>query len=752
MLEQARLRKETVVPVDANRLDRALDALMHEAPADAEALLLAAERIARLEFQLQAANFVQCDHNGWHDRIGLEPLGRKDLDCILQTVAGPARRGHQSCADRAFYPLSAALSAPLSAHEAGLLLVFDEEAPPPVQDIRIFLRFVETLLKGLSMGRVSQLRLDLTTAFKRVANTILKSKDLPEIFFNITQVGQAELSADICGIMLLEDDWLVMQRCVGNQSPDTSKLRMRAGQGVGGRVLETAAPCAVENYVQSATISRDFFDLARAENVRSALAVPLFSNQKIIGVLEVWRRRPSTFSVENTAELSALADLASVAIENANLIAAQRDAVSELQVAHATMIERYDIIESAVEFQAELVNVVLQNHGLDKIAALASDYLSSPVLVLDQNLHVRASAGPFEVAARDVEKISHELLKIPLQKMDQATLRIHSDLDVTCQRISAVTGQLGWVVVVNLAKADERARLALASTSITVALFRMKERAAASALSEKSSALLWDLIEAPETVRQLALQRLRDAQFDIQVPTFLMLCRFEAKGGQTKPADQETHEENFRRRLNYEFAGNLQNAQSPIRLLSFRSKEIVAVLSPDQTGRVAEFAARFKADVEKAIPGAKCSIGISSRCDDPLALPTALKEARLALTIAQNTAANMPVEYDNMGLLGIMLGLREGAGFRDFVGRTLGELVEPSQQASALRQTLKAYFDTNCNQNLTAKELRIHPKTVAYRLEKIEEATRLDLKSHECRVLLSIALQLRDYGIEDLGL
>ncbi|MGA2792892.1 MAG: GAF domain-containing protein [Roseiarcus sp.] len=135
----------------------------------------------------------------------------------------------------------------------------------------------------------------------------------------ITHEAKTRLSADICGILLREGDAIVMQRCVGNLSAATAALRMCQGQGVAGRVLETRQPCSVEDYVKSDIISRDFFDLARTERVRSALAAPLISQDKVIGVLEVWRRKPSTFTRQHTAELVTLANLASIAIENVRL-------------------------------------------------------------------------------------------------------------------------------------------------------------------------------------------------------------------------------------------------------------------------------------------------------------------------------------------------------------------------------------------------------------------------------------------------
>ena len=83
-------------------------------------------------------------------------------------------------------------------------------------------------------------KLEVIKVFQRVANRILKSRDLQEIFLQITHEAKIRLSADICGIMLNEQDLLVMKRCVGNLAAETAALRMRAGQGVGGRVLRHA--------------------------------------------------------------------------------------------------------------------------------------------------------------------------------------------------------------------------------------------------------------------------------------------------------------------------------------------------------------------------------------------------------------------------------------------------------------------------------------------------------------------------------
>lgn len=64
----------------------------------------------------------------------------------------------------------------------------------------------------------------------------------------------------------------------------------------------------------------------------------------VIGVLEVWRRRPSTFTALNNIRLVALANLASITIEYAELYASQNRMVEELGRANDALSKRYDTV------------------------------------------------------------------------------------------------------------------------------------------------------------------------------------------------------------------------------------------------------------------------------------------------------------------------------------------------------------------------------------------------------------------------
>ncbi len=124
----------------------------------------------------------------------------------------------------------------------------------------------------------------------------------------------------------------------------------------------------------------------------------------------------------------------------------------------------------------------------------------------------------------------------------------------------------------------EAVLLALASVSITVALFDVKAQAASSVLSEKISALLWDLIDAPRNVRMLAIEKLRELGKDLTFPTSVILCGIENRAKESGNGSAEL-DYDLRRRLVSDLIAYEQAGRRSIHLAAFRDNEIAIVLS-----------------------------------------------------------------------------------------------------------------------------------------------------------------------------
>lgn len=722
-----------------NTLVQLFDALADAARRGPDQLLHTVEKLLPQHVGIQSAHIIVKQGSDWRLWSGSTQDMPDEFEYLLSDAGS-----NNNCPPS---DLDGALCLTIRKNEIGLVGLAIDGEPLPADELALCAHYLETAVSW--PPPMEALRQDVTATFGRLANTILHSEDLPEIFFNITEVAKNELAADISGIMLLEDQRLVMQRCVGHDSTATARLEMEAGQGVGGRVLDTGDSCVVENYVASSHISQDFFDLARIEKVRSALAAPLRSKHRIIGVLEVWRRRPSTFSAGNVTTLETLADLASIAIANVSRVEAQNKTLDELETANVTIKKRNDVIERSAAFQQKLMQCLLDDFELDEIVSSAAEGLESGVFVFDAETGLRAQHGSDQLTASDLKGLPRELaVAAPLDETAPIECTLGNEgPTVLAQCLSALPSQRGWVGIVNHVGSREWNLLALASISMTIAFHDMKSQAASAALSEKTSTLVWDLFDPSENIRRLAVDRLRELGIDMNRDSCVALCGLnhcDSASEQGLPSDRDF--DIYRWLTRHVSARGGKDRNKPC-LASKRGNEVAIVLP----WRNAQAAVSLVHDIEDQVatitPGVTCATGISAKCDDPLLLRGSLSEARLARKVAEMTASTHPVLFEETGLIGIMMQFQEGMDFQDLAAHTLKTLADESvPQSATLRQTLHQFLSLNCHQGHTAEALGIHPKTVAYRIERIEDAVELDLKCHEHRMLLEIALKSHDLG------
>ena len=392
--------------------------------------------------------------------------------------------------------------------------------------------------------------------------------------------------------------------------------------------------------------------------------------------------------------------------------------------------------------QEALTALLLKGGTLSEIAEIASRHLGRPVIILDRRLEVEA-CGPadfgFEPHIQEIKSQVTGALATP------AIFRETKNLKFYCQSIVAVAEYFGWVVVFGPETPSGVAQLALGEVCATIAIHRMKERAAARALSDKLGSLLWDIIEAPEPMRRAAHERVRDLGVDLSGDMCVTVCAFEAQTRRPGTRSPEGPEAASWRQAVAELPTRLPLSNRMVKLCTFRGDEliIVAAVKDDKTPR--EVADGLRKDLDRILSGVSTSLGVSRRIVSADAIPLACKDARVALAVTRQGSGERLLAFEDIGVAGLLMSMRDGADFRGFVEEKVGRLLnERSPQREALLDTLRAYFASNCSQYAAAQSLRLHKKTVAYRLEKIQRITGLDLNAHESRMLLDLALRMND--------
>jgi len=127
---------------------------------------------------------------------------------------------------------------------------------------------------------------------------------------------QAEVS--LLALRQEDSDTFAFEASSGTSHASLLAARFRAGEGLSGRAVMTGTPMMVNDYPQEYPDS-PFLRAITQVGVRSMVAVPLKARGKVIGVLIVTSRVPYKFREEDQQLLTALADHAAIAIENAKL-------------------------------------------------------------------------------------------------------------------------------------------------------------------------------------------------------------------------------------------------------------------------------------------------------------------------------------------------------------------------------------------------------------------------------------------------
>jgi signal transduction histidine kinase len=193
-----------------------------------------------------------------------------------------------------------------------------------------------------SFGRMAVTLKENQTALRR---KVVETRTLYEVGQEITgQVAleptlrlivdraRAILQAEASLLALRQDgsDIFAMQAFSGPVTEALTKLSFSLGEGLGGRVVAAGSPMMVGDYLVEFHDS-PFLVIVREAGIRSSVAVPLKAHDRVIGVLYVGSREPQRFGEEEQQLLSALADQAAIAIENAKLYEDVRRHAGELE-------------------------------------------------------------------------------------------------------------------------------------------------------------------------------------------------------------------------------------------------------------------------------------------------------------------------------------------------------------------------------------------------------------------------------------
>jgi signal transduction protein with GAF and PtsI domain len=131
--------------------------------------------------------------------------------------------------------------------------------------------------------------------FQRVSRLMTRDVDLEDVLHEIVDLVQEFLECDSCLVYLVEDGELVLHASNEPTRKNIGKVRLRLDEGLTGWVARERRLLAISREAYSDPRFKYFKDLPQ-DTFEAFLSVPVISQNKVVGVINVQHRDAHTHS------------------------------------------------------------------------------------------------------------------------------------------------------------------------------------------------------------------------------------------------------------------------------------------------------------------------------------------------------------------------------------------------------------------------------------------------------------------------
>lgn len=533
------------------------------------------------------------------------------------------------------------------------------------------------------------------------ARSLTALGDVDDVLGSIVRHAFDLIGTDITYLSLLDPDGsLAITASQGTISARFRAAQIPPGAGLGGQVIATRTAHWVEDYASATELTHDpaFDDLLSDEGMAALLGVPLLVRGDVVGVLFAADRSKRRFRTDEIALLTAFADHAAVALDNARLYERSRDSLGRLREAYRTIEVQVAQMERAQAVHEALTGAVLAGGGPQVVASELADQMGGGVTIVDREGVLLAEAGEG-------------------RRGQSSSMSIRAG--------DSVLGTLAWAHVGEIGDADIRS---LELAAHVVGLLMLKENAAADAADRFSGELMTELILAGPRMDDAQRSRARARGIDLSALDVVVAVECE---GMTAG-----HLVRHLRVLAGEHSG-----------LAGEHLGRAALLAAVPAGNDLEsFAQSLHRRLRSELGRPVIVITEQVRADD---WSRAFRLATGCLSVARNVGVgDLGAATQRFALYALVFDDERGDELEGFLHDTLGPLLRYDQQRSTeLVATLTAYFGHDGNMRRTAQALHIHLNTLLKRLERVTTVLGHDWRAVD-DLHLRLAVRLRELSVQ----
>jgi sugar diacid utilization regulator/GAF domain-containing protein len=566
-------------------------------------------------------------------------------------------------------------------------------------------------------------------AFADVAGGLAEFRDLDSLLHLIASKICELAGISRCSVYLREDGTGLFRGQVGHADHDIDARVKRLVSGMEAdaftrEVVEGKKPVAVVNTLED---DRPMRAAMRAWNVRSMLGVPMVLHDEVIGIIYLDDEdRQHTFSEADQEVASAFADLAAVAISQAQV-------TEQLRSSLRTVARQNDLLRRAAALDDRLAGLVLEGGSVAEIAEAVAEVTGKPCSIHDESFQRLTAAVPPGLGDAAIPRLldpahhDHPVVREALESLrgkPSGVIGPFPQLGLSRRYLVApmTMRQLdsGYLVLGEHGTRFHRLDMHFARrAAMNVALELAAEQRAVRADVDARASLLSELIRGN---RDLPSIERRAQHLGVDLTKLRVLCL----------VSNDSANDSFAHRV----APALREATDGSILASGVAEGVVVAIELEggqpTLAAVSQLRARIEAAVEQlGEPGLVAAV--STRCRTVPDYVKGYAECRQVLSVAKRLSSpegRTVLTADDLGPGRLFLASSNRTEAEQFSQDALGPLLAMEDGGeTGLVGTLASFFACGRSVRRSAQALGVHENTIRYRLGRIQELTGLDVAS-----------------------
>lgn len=242
-----------------------------------------------------------------------------------------------------------------------------KHTPSMIKLITLISAQVSGVINNAKLYEYNKIKAQQFDSLVKISNNIISEKYIDEILDLIVVVISELLNTKICSIMLVDNKGEYLQMKATKSLSDRYKKKppVKINTSISGQVIKSKKIRAIYDVKNEKNYM--FNELAIQENLSSLLIVPMIFKENVIGVINVYTKKPHIFTQEECDIMQIISNQAAISIENTKLMKDFADAKEALESrkkveqAKGFLMKKYGLTE---EDAYKYINKKSMNSGI----------------------------------------------------------------------------------------------------------------------------------------------------------------------------------------------------------------------------------------------------------------------------------------------------------------------------------------------------------------------------------------------------